>query len=259
MANNNWVPPTPLPATELAKYEGEASKAQIKLYQEEIGSILYTAVMLRPDIAYAASQLSRSLTNPGPQHFKAAERVIRYLYHTRSLGIIYGDSEHSAQALVIAGDASFADDAETRRSSHGYVLSLFGGPIIWKATRQNTVSTSTTEAELLVLDHTAKETMALKRLFRDVQLDLSEAWTILSDNKQAIRLVVEDGIKISTQLKHVDIQNMWLRQEYSKGTFEVVYLPTDKMPADGLTKNLSRQGFEHFRSLLNMYDAHDLL
>jgi hypothetical protein len=47
---------------------------------------------------------------------------------------------------------------------------------------------------------------------------------------------------------------MWLKEQYSRGSFEVTYLPTNEMPADGLTKNLSRAKFEHFRGLLNLRD-----
>lgn len=47
---------------------------------------------------------------------------------------------------------------------------------------------------------------------------------------------------------------MWLRQEYQKGSFDVLYLETTKMPSDGLTKALSRAKFERFRLLLNMED-----
>jgi hypothetical protein len=61
-------------------------------------------------------------------------------------------------------------------------------------------------------------------------------------------------MRINTKLRHVDIHNIWLRQEYAKGNFEVTYLATDVMPVDGLTKNLSRQKFEHFKALLNLQD-----
>ena len=53
----------------------------------------------------------------------------------------------------------------------------------------------------------------------------------------------------------MDVQNIWVRQEYAKGSFKVEYLPTLEMPADGLTKSLPRFKFEHFRNLLNMQDA----
>jgi hypothetical protein len=97
--------------------------------------------------------------------------------------------------------------------------------------------------------------MALQRLFRDLRLDLGELWTIFCDNQQTIRLIVGENERINTRLRHVDIQNMWLRQEHSKGVFQVTYLQTSSMPADGLTKNLPRYKFENFRALLNLQDV----
>ncbi len=246
-------PSTPLPVLELVKYQGQAHPKDIKRYQEKVGTVLYSAITIRPDVAYAAALLSQFLTNPGPEHFAAVNWAIRYLYGTRFLAIEYS-GELRDMNLMIASDASFADDPETRRSSQGYLIQLFGGPVIWRAVRQNTVVTSTTEAEMLALKTTAQETMALMRFFRDLKLDLGQIWRIFCDNQQTIRLVVGENERISTKLRHVDIQNLWLRQEHAKGVFQVVYLPTASMPADGLTKNLTRQKFEHFRSLLNLQD-----
>ncbi|KAL4410966.1 reverse transcriptase domain protein [Colletotrichum abscissum] len=251
-------PATPLPQDEFKPNEGQATKEEIKSYQEKVGSVLYTAIMIRPDVAFACSQLSRFLTNPSATHIKAINHCIRYLYATRYLALCYG-SVPSAQSLLLAGDASFADDEVTRRSSQGYIMFLFGGPIQWKSARQATVTTSTTEAELLCLEETAKETMALKRLFKDIALDLGEVWSVNCDNQQTIRLVVGEGERIATRLRHIDIQNMWLRQEHARGSFEVAYMSTEDMPADGLTKNLSRAKFEHFRTLLNLYDAREVI
>jgi hypothetical protein len=138
-------------------------------------------------------------------------------------------------------------------------MTLFGGPIQWKASKQATVSTSTTEAELLVLELTAKETLALKRLFRDIHLDLGEPWNIFCDNQQTIRLVVCEPERLSTKLRHVDIQQMWLKQEFQRGSFQVTYLETAKMPADGLTKVLSRAQFEQFRAHLNLRDVQEAI
>jgi hypothetical protein len=83
---------------------------------------------------------------------------------------------------VIASDASFADDQETRRSSHGYIAMLYGGAIFWKAARQSTVTTLTIEAELLALEHTTKEAIALKRFFDEIRLNLGTLWTVWCDN-----------------------------------------------------------------------------
>lgn len=75
------------------------------------------------------------------------------------------------QAMVIASDASFANNTNTRKSSQGYLISLFGGPVVWKATRQATVAISTIEAELLALEQIAKETIGLKRIFAEMRFD----------------------------------------------------------------------------------------
>lgn len=246
------VPSIPIPTIPLVRYDRQASKEEIKDFQERVGSLMYVAVMTRPDIARAAAQLARFLTNPSPEHRAAADQCIRYLYATRFLAIVY-EGMHSGEALVIASDASFADDVETRRSSQGYVMMLFNGPVVWKAGLQDTVTTSTTEAELLSLEKTTKESYALDRLLRDISLDLGPL-KIYCDNLQSIRLVVEENQRITTKLRHVDIQNMWLKQEFRKGRFLVEYLKTDQMPADGLTKALSRSKFEHFRSMLNLID-----
>jgi hypothetical protein len=63
----------------LSKSLGIASKSDIKRYQELIGFLLYTVMLLRPDIAFAVSKLSHFLTNPGLVHFTAALRVLRYI------------------------------------------------------------------------------------------------------------------------------------------------------------------------------------
>ncbi|KAL3955856.1 hypothetical protein ACCO45_009875 [Purpureocillium lilacinum] len=113
-------PPTiPITTVPLKRYDGQASKDEVKAYQERVGSLTYAAVMTRPDIARAAAQLARFLTNPSPEHLAAANQCIQYLYTTRYLAIVY-DGLHGGEALVIASDASFADDVESRRSSQGY-------------------------------------------------------------------------------------------------------------------------------------------
>jgi hypothetical protein len=253
LANTARFPDTPLSTTTLVKSSGSATKQEIKAYQERIGSILYTAIMIRPDIAFAASQLSHFLTNPDASHFAAAEQVILYLFRTKTLSIRYG--AHEGEHIRMCGDASFADDVDSRRSTHGYVISLFGGPVIWKSARQPTVTTSTTEAELLALELVSKESMAFKRFLTELMLSLGTGWQIFCDNLQTIRLVVGEHGRVTTRLRHVDIQNMWLRQEHAKGSFEVLYMKTSDMPADGMTKALSAQQFIRFREHLNLHNT----
>ena len=90
--------------------------------------MLYIAIIIRPNVAYAAAQLSRFLTNPSLDHLIAVNWTIYYLFRTRFLGIIYS-RELLDTNLIISLDASFTDDEETRHSSYGYTVSLFSGLI----------------------------------------------------------------------------------------------------------------------------------
>jgi hypothetical protein len=158
----------------LSKFLEIASKSDIKRYQKLIGFLLYTAMLFKPNIAFTILKLSHFLTNPGLEHFTAALRVLRYIWFQRFLSIQYGLSEYGSEGIVIASDASFADDEETRKSSQGYIILLFGGLMVWKALKQSTVLTSITEAEMVALAVITREAMAFYRFCKKLHLDLEK-------------------------------------------------------------------------------------
>jgi hypothetical protein len=227
-------------------------------YQQRVGSLNFAAVISRPDVAYATSKLSQFLRNPTPGHIAAADRVIAYLYSTRTLAIEYA-GRAMADIFLCSSDAAFADDESTRRSSDGYLFQLYGGAIDWRAAKQSTVTTSSTKAELLALSRTAKEAVWWRRFFKAVQFDTAETLTIRCDNRQTIRLLKKDLPKLDTKLRHVNIHQHWLRQEVQAGRIDIEWMPTAEMPADGLTKQLPRQKHEEFVRQLNLVDISEQL
>lgn len=151
---------TPMRREELFPFEGIATGASITIYQRKVRSILYVAVVTRPDVAFAISRLARFNQNPGPEHHEAADRVLIYLKTTHDLSLEYGGGND----LETASDSSFGDNTLDRRSSQAHTIKLFGGLIGWRANKQPTVTTSTTEAELLALAQAAKEALFVSRL-----------------------------------------------------------------------------------------------
>jgi hypothetical protein len=245
---------TPMIKAELLPREGFATPGEINLYQQKIGSLLFAAVNTRPDTAFAVSRLARFLTNPGPDHQSAADRVILYLNRTRTLALQLGGEDH----LVVASDASFADNTLDRKSSQGYVIKLFGGLIAWRANKQNTVTTSTTEAELLALSQVAKEAMFIRMLLTELQVQMADQTiTIQCDNTQTIRLISEEISQLTTKLRHVDIHNHWLRQEAQSKSIKVIYVESSKMLADGLTKPLPANQWPRFLQQMGLVDMEE--
>jgi hypothetical protein len=240
---------TPMASIELQPREGLASPAEVNKYQRKIGSLLFAAVTTRPDIAFATSRLARFLSNPSQDHQDAADRVLLYLQSTKNIALQLGGSK----GLQIASDASFADNTQDRKSSQGYAIKLFGGLIAWKANKQDTVTTSTTEAELLALSQVAKEALFISRLLQELYVELEDRTvTIECDNKQTIRLVTEEVSRLQTKLRHVDIHNHWIRQEVLNKNLRVEYVPSADMIADGLTKILPVNKWEGFLNQLGL-------
>ncbi|KAL2415479.1 Retrovirus-related Pol polyprotein from transposon TNT 1-94 [Exophiala dermatitidis] len=146
------MPSTPLSTESLVPYNGQATPQEIYAYQQRIGSINFAATTTRPDVSRACSVLSQFLRNPSPEHIAAANRVLGYLKRTRTLALKYSapseenttyqnDDKHveSVNTFEVYSDAAFADDP-SRKSSDGYLFMLYGGPIDWKASRQDTVT-----------------------------------------------------------------------------------------------------------------------
>ena len=122
----------------------------------------------------------------------------------------------------------------------------------WRANKQDTVTTSSTEAELLALSQTAKEAIYMARLFKALSLELNEPLSIQCDNRQTLRLLVEESLKLQTKLRHVDIHSHWLRQEVQRRAIHLEWQESKKMMADGLTKALGYQNFLKFRSMIGL-------
>jgi hypothetical protein len=149
--------------------------------------------------------LSEFLQNLSSKHLAALDQVISYLHRTKSYAVQYASETNNQQVFLCASDAAFANDRATRRSTGGYLFQLFGGPIDWHSTKQKTVTTSSTEAELLALIYAIKETIYWRRFFQNIRFDPGHDLTISCDNQQTTRLMTKDAPKLTTKLRHIDI------------------------------------------------------
>ncbi len=190
----------------LEPYERTATVTETHLFQKLIGSAIYPTVFLHLDTVYPANRLSRYLQNPSPEHRSAANRVLKYLVSTKQRGMLF-DREYQGPEMEVFIDASFADDFTDRKSSQGYMITLYRTPIAWKASKQPTVTTSSTETELLTFTEASKEAIATIRLFAGMRFHLYEGIVIWYDNQQTIRLVTANIPRLHTALHHVDIYN----------------------------------------------------
>ncbi len=121
--------------------------------------MLYAANITRLDIVKTASKLFEFLYNPLPIYDAAAIRAIVYLYQTKTLAIKYSKKDIKNYIFTRASDAAFGDNLVSRKSTKGYLFTLYRGPIDWRLTKQKLVTKSSTEAELLALLHAATKSI----------------------------------------------------------------------------------------------------
>lgn len=248
ITNPGRTPSTPLPLGDLVANDGKATPQEVHIYQQKVGSINFPAVFTRADTSYPASRLSAFLQNPSVTHQELACRVIEYLYHSRYLSLLF-DGNVPPQ-MIVASDASFGTDTDDRKSIQGFLFKLYGS-VDWKSTKQPTVTTSSTEAELLALSDTAKHALWWMRTLQPIHP--IEHITIREDNEQTIRLIVKPYEKLNTKLRHVDIHHHWLRQEIGENKpLSLQWVPSAENEADGFTKALPPQKHAIFLQQLGL-------
>lgn len=219
-----------------------------KPYKELVGSLIYLANATRPDIAHIASVLSRFYSNPQKKHWIAAKRVVRYLKGTIDCNITYEKDGREIQTYV---DSDWAGDVSDRRSCSGYVTILAGGPVSWGAKKQKSVALSTMEAEYMALSEAIKELIFIKRQLRFMQFNeyVKDLTIVNCDNQSAI--LMSKNPVFHNHSKHVDIRYHYSREQI-EGNVEIIYLRSEDMIADILTKALSKSKHENCVKLLNL-------
>lgn len=178
-----------------ARTEGQASTAEQERYQGMIGSIMFSMVETRPDVAFATSVASRFAKNPGHQHMEAVKTILRYLKGSRDRGITYGGLDQEQLLVEGYSDSDWAGDKESRRSTSGFIFMLNGGPVSWCSKRQPTVALSSTEAEYIALTLAAKEATWLRLLLTElglVQPDQQHALIKVSQNNTSVHAIHRD-------------------------------------------------------------------
>eukprot|EP00965_Chrysotila_dentata_P227689 6196152-Pleurochrysis_carterae.AAC.4 len=111
----------------------------------------------RPDVSHAVGMMTRCLAVPTDELLKEAERVLAYLYNTRTLAIAYRSSMcdtplrcNWASTLSPVTDGDSDASFEAGRSTSDYSFMLSDAAVAWGMKKQQSViALSTCEAEIM--------------------------------------------------------------------------------------------------------------
>ena len=200
-------------------------------YRSLIGALLYFAMCTRPDIAHAVIVCAQFQKSPSTRAWSAAKRILRYLVGTATKPLHIAPT---SMDLCVYTDASHGDPSVERYSVSGAVIFLGGSPIHWISRKQKTPAHSSTEAELIAASTAARDALWIARLTKPI--GTSFPLRVFIDNKSAILVASSEGML--RRVKHLEIQDLYVRSLHTKGLIDVCYVPSKKNWADLLTKSL---------------------
>jgi hypothetical protein len=221
----------------IARPETEDEKAEAaKLpYKELIGSLMFAAIVTRPDIVYSVIKLAQYSSNPSRGHWNLAKRVLQYLNTTKDMELRLGGKQMCLHAY---SDADFVGDTEDRKSIGGYVVFLGEGAVSWSAKKQTMVTLSSTESEYIALSEAAREVLWVRWFLEDtLNITYNEPTVIFEDNQSTIAFA--NNQRTAGRMKHIQVKYHFVRDLIENRTIEIMYRHTKQMTADIMTKPLS--------------------
>ncbi|PHU02881.1 hypothetical protein BC332_28132 [Capsicum chinense] len=203
-----------LSSTLSPKIDDERDYMSRVLYSSVIGSLMYATVYSRPDLSYTIDSFGQN-----------RDGVIRYV------------------------DSNFAGDHNKRRSLTGYVFTIGGCTISWKATLQTTVALSTTEVEYMAITEAFKEAIMLKGIIGELSKDL-QFTTVFCDSQSAIFLTKDQ--MFHERIKHIGVRYYFVQEIIARADIMVRKISTHDNPVDMMTKTLPSTNFEHCVDLVSV-------
>ncbi|KAI3672760.1 hypothetical protein L6452_38859 [Arctium lappa] len=242
---------TPMAPPLTLNIDPSGKPVNVTAYRGMIGSLLYLTAS-RPDIMYSTCLCARYQSEPKESHLIAVKRIFRYLKGTSNLGLWY--PKDSGFDLTGYSDSDFAGCKLDRKSTTGGCQLLGGKLVSWTSKKQNSVSTSTAEAEYVAAVSCCSQILWMRNQLLDYDLQLSKI-PIYCDSTSAI--AIANNPVLHSKTKHIEIRYHFIRDHVMNGDIELHFIPTDFQLADIFTKPLDETRFNFLISELGMLNLEE--
>jgi hypothetical protein len=263
-------------------------------YQSIVGSIGWLANSTRPDLAPSHSFLSAYNNKPSRSHLNAALYVLHYIHSTIDYGIFYSSEArgplHTYMSFPSPSDTEAYHDAlppsspDTHhrlstysdacwgsqignavregiqlplfkfRSMSGAIIFRSGGPIMWKAERQDRTALSSCEAEIRATNLSSRLTINSRNLIEHLSTngypihDTASPTPIWNDNDACVKWCHNMTSKGN---RHIELRENSTREWIGDGSITVSHVNGKVNPSDIFTKEM-RDG-ANFRRLRDAF------
>jgi hypothetical protein len=242
---------TPMAERPLLNSDPDGDSVDQTKYRSMIGSLMYLTAS-RPDILFSVCQCARYQANPKDSHLSAVKRIFRYLKGRPKLGLWY--PKNSEFDLYAFTDSNYGGCEFDRKSTSAGCQFLGDRLISWQCKKQQTVSTSTAEAEYVAASACSSQVIWMQHQLLDYGLNFLNT-AIFCDNDAAIQ-IVKNPVQHS-KTKHIDIKIHFIRDCFERGLIHLAQIHTDNNVADLFTKPFGKARFDVLVGFLKMIRFED--
>ena len=223
---------------------------EVKEAQRRVGELLWLVGRTRPDLQHTVSIMAARITRCPAMVNRLGERLLDYLNETKHYRLTLGQEEQEEiEELSVFTDSSFAPSGGR---SQGAAAVFYGqSPLVWRSGRQQLVTLSTAESELLEAVEGATLGLSTRGLLTEL-LGRELSLTVWVDNSAAISLLTTSSG--SWRTRHLRLRSNWVREMVANKQLAIKYVPGEKQRADLGTKPFTR---ERLRQLVAMWGIRD--
>ncbi|CAE7211830.1 RXLR161 [Symbiodinium sp. CCMP2456] len=154
----------------------------VRRAQQITGEVLWVSQRTRPDLAFTTSIMTALCVRCPSRVIQIGDTVLGYLQRTSTYGLTVS---WSGTGLTMFCDEAFAPQGE--RSHGGWVVVYGGVQIVWRSGRQQMVTLSTAESELISIVDGAIALKGVEAILADVG-EFVEVREIASDSTAALSI-----------------------------------------------------------------------
>ena len=234
----------------------------IAFYQRLVGSMLFAAMVTRPDIAWTIGMLSRAMAYPTEALKADAIRCLNYLSQTKHLTWNASKSTFfSARTAtpmqrngddltaVFAFDEAHSDsDFAAGPSVSGFCVAAAGAAFAYGSKKGAGTMLCTSSAELVAASVCATHIVWARDLAEFMGFPQAAPTTLYIDNRATVALA-HNPMSFS-KVKHVARRHHYVRECVEDGTIAAKSIATEHNVSDIFTKALDPKKFKLFRAAL---------
>lgn len=227
-----------------------------KKFHAMVARLLYLSKRVRPECLLAVAFLTTRVLKATQEDAGKLQRVLKYLRDTRGRGIRL---KPGTTGIVASGyfDAAYGVHPDGKSHTGACIMIGDAGPVLAESCRQQIVTKSSTEAELVALSDSTNQLLHLRR-FLIAQGHPQEPATIYQDNMSCMALQ-DKGRSTSKRTRHINIRYFWTKEQCDNGEIAIVHRATELMgAANVMTKPIQGNQFQNERyQLTNCAGSND--